>query len=211
MFGHGFVEANVLSVVAIASIVFVSTDIDDLLLLLALFADPVLDWRAIVIGQFVGIALLVVTSTLIALSAVHVSREHTALLGVAPLAFGSWRLWKLWGSQYRRAVKFGAPCTCPVATRATLLQVITVTVLTIANGGDNLIAYVPLFAAAPHRIPVYAAVFATLTAVWCALAYLCVNNRLVYAIALRFGHAALPFAMVILGLWSLSGIKNPVR
>ena len=204
-------EDNVLSVMAIASIVFVSTDIDDLLLLLALFADPVIDWRAIVIGQFVGIALLVVTATLIALSALHVSREHAALLGVAPLAFGSWRLWQLWGSRYRSRAEVGASRTHHLATRTTLLQVITVTVLTIANGGDNLVAYVPLFAAAPQRIPVCAAVFATLTAVWCALAYLCVNNRFVYAQAQRFGHAVLPFAMVLLGLWSLSGINSLVR
>jgi cadmium resistance protein CadD (predicted permease) len=211
MFGQRIVEANVPWVVAIASIVFISTDIDDLLLLLALFADPVLDWRAIVMGQFVGIALLLMTSTLIALSAVHVSREHAALLGVAPLAFGSWRLWELWRSRYRQRAEVGASRARPVARRAALLQVITVTVLTIANGGDNIIAYVPLFAAAPQRIPVYAAVFAMLTAVWCVLAYLCVNNRFVYAQAHRFGHAVLPVAMVLLGLWSLWGIKSPVR
>jgi cadmium resistance protein CadD (predicted permease) len=81
-----------------------------------------------------------------------------------------------------------------------------VTALTIASGGDNVVAYVPLFAAAPSSIPVYAGVFATLTAAWCAIAYLCVRNRIVHVQARRYGHAALPIVMVLLGLRTLSGM-----
>src|ERR1700720_1811403 len=182
------------SILAIGVTVFVSTDVDDLLMLLALFADPALNWRAIVVGQFMGIAVLVLASAVIALSAVRVSREHTALLGIAPLAFGLWRVWRLWRPQHRRDIQSRAPAACPVKSR-TASQVVTVTVLTIANGGDNLIAYVPLFAAAPQRIPAYGAVFVAMTAVWCVLAYLGVNNRIVHVQARRFGHAILPLAM----------------
>jgi cadmium resistance protein CadD (predicted permease) len=204
---YDFMETDLPSILAIGIAVYVSTDVDDLLMLIALFADPAFNWRAIVIGQFMGIAMLVLASSLIALSAVRVSSEHTALLGMGPLAFGLWRIWGLWNPQHRRDIESRAPGACLVESR-TALQVITVTVLTMANGGDNLVAYVPLFAAAPKRIPIYSAEFAVLTAVWCVFAYLCVNNRIVHVQARRFGHAALPFAMVLLGLWILSGIRG---
>jgi|SRR5580704_16458386 cadmium resistance protein CadD (predicted permease) len=196
---------EVLSTLAVASVVFVATDVDDLLLLLALFADPALHRRAVVLGQFLGIALLVLASALIALSVMRVSREYAALSGLAPLAFGLWRLRGLCKSQDCRGVEDSDARARSVKQRIPS-QVIMVTALTIASGGDNLVAYVPLFAAAPSRIPVYAGVFATLTAAWCAIAYLCVNNRIVHVQARRYGHAALPLVMVILGLWTLSGM-----
>jgi cadmium resistance protein CadD (predicted permease) len=89
-------EIDVLSCIAIGGAVFVSTDVDDLVMLLALFADPAFDRRLIVIGQFIGMAILVLASVLIAVLAVRVSREGAALLGVVPVAFGLRGIWKLW-------------------------------------------------------------------------------------------------------------------
>ena len=190
---------------AVAIFVFVATDLDDLVLLLALFADRELDGRAIMLGQCLGIALLVLASILIALSAVRISGEYAAFLGLAPLTFGLWRLRGLWRSQNGRGVAEDLPERVRVTKRRVAFQVLTVAALTIANGVDNLIAYVPLFAAAPLRIPVYAAVFAALTGAWCMIGYFGVHNRIVSAAARRYGHTALPFVMIILGLWTLSG------
>jgi cadmium resistance protein CadD (predicted permease) len=204
-------EIDFLSSVAIGGAVFASTDVDDLLMLLALFADPALDRHLIVIGQFIGMAILVLASVLIALATVPVSRENAAILGVVPLTFGLWRLWKLWHSQHRRRNTKSPDSFDLGAGPRTASQLLAVSVLTVSNGADNLVAYVPLFAAAPERIPLYTAVFAALTAAWCALAYLCVNNRVVRAQAHRFGHTVFPFAMVLLGLWTLSGISGHIR
>ena len=209
-FAQELMEIDVLSCIAIGGAVFVSTDVDDLVMLLALFADPAFDRRLIVIGQFIGMAILVLASVLIAALAVRVSREGAALLGVVPVAFGLRGIWKLWRSRRCRGSTESAASFALGGGPRTASQLIAVTVLTVSNGGDNLVTYVPLFAAAPQRIPLYAAVFAALTTVWCALAYLCVNNRIVRAQAHRFGHTVLPFAMVLLGLWTLSGVKGHV-
>jgi cadmium resistance protein CadD (predicted permease) len=59
------------SAVALAVVVFASTNLDDLLVLSAFFAEPNAAWRTVVTGQFLGIGALVLTSVLIALAALR--------------------------------------------------------------------------------------------------------------------------------------------
>ena len=51
--------ASSVTVLGIAIVVFATTNIDDVFLLSAFFADPRLRSRAVVIGQFAGIGALV--------------------------------------------------------------------------------------------------------------------------------------------------------
>lgn len=76
--------------------------------------------------------------------------------------------------------------------------------VTIANGGDNLSVYIPLFASDFGLVPVYAAVFALMTAVWCAAGYALVNNRVAGQLVQRHGSIVLPFVLMALGLYILS-------
>ena len=80
---------------------------------------------------------------------------------------------------------------------------------TLANGGDNLGVYIPLFASAPETIPLYGVVFALMTGLWCFVGYLLANNRVVGEHVRRYGHAVLPFVLITLGLWILSGVRCP--
>jgi cadmium resistance protein CadD (predicted permease) len=74
----------------------------------------------------------------------------------------------------------------------------------VANGGDNLGVYIPLFSSTPHAVPVYAVVFAVMTGVWCALGFYLVNNAWIGKHVRRYGRIALPFVLIGLGLWILS-------
>ena len=58
-----------LTLIGISAAVFVSTNIDDIFLLAAFFADPPPRARAIVAGQFLGIGVLVLGSVLATSSA----------------------------------------------------------------------------------------------------------------------------------------------
>jgi cadmium resistance protein CadD (predicted permease) len=51
----------------------------------------------------------------------------------------------------------------------------------------------------------YAAVFAVMTAIWCMLGNGLVKNRAVGSVIYRYGHVALPFVLIALGLTILSG------
>ena len=80
-----------------AAVVFALTDVDDLVLLIAFFADPRLRARAVVGGQYLGIAALTAVSALAAWAAIAIPPGWTALLGAIPLALGLFHLWKLRG------------------------------------------------------------------------------------------------------------------
>jgi cadmium resistance protein CadD (predicted permease) len=68
-----------------------------------------------------------------------------------------------------------------------------------------------LFATAPSAVPVYVSVFAAVTAIWCLLGYLLVNNPLVGAGVRRHGHLALPLVLIALGAYILSGAAGLFR
>jgi len=180
--------------------VFAATDIDDLLLVMAYFADPGIRRRDVVLGQFLGIGALVAASVLAAVGALFVPEGWTALLGVVPVAIGVQR-WR----KARRGENASDEDALP-STRARS-EILAIAGVTIANGGDNLGVYIPLFASDPHRIPFFAAAFAVLTAVWCALAYWLVHHPTLGAAIRRHGQRALPFVLIGLGVYILLGAR----
>ena len=213
MAGTGFTllschAMEILAQVGIGVAVFAATNVDDILLLSAFFSDPHLRIRSIVAGQFLGIGALVAASVGAALTALAIPEGWTALLGLVPLGLGLHRL---------RAVRLTVTSTEAdaqqiraaenAATWGASSQVLAVAGVTVANGGDNLGAYIPLFASARGAIPVYAIVFALMTTLWCAIGYLLVNNRLVATHLRRYGHVLLPYVLIALGLYILSGAR----
>ncbi|MEY4640455.1 MAG: hypothetical protein RLZZ227_449 [Pseudomonadota bacterium] len=179
--------------------VFVATDIDDLLLLAAFFASARLSPRSIVIGQFAGIALLVLVSTLAALLAVSIPPGWIALLGLVPLGMGLAGLHNLRDGAVDDDDIDEAQQAEQRAEHNLHSQVLAVATVTVANGGDNLGAYIPLFARSPELIAVFSIVFAAMTALWCALGYWLVRHPLAGAAARRYGHVLLPIVLVGLG------------
>ncbi len=198
----------------IGIVVFASTNIDDMFLLAAFFADPQLRHRSIVIGQYLGIGALVLVSASSALLALAFPDGWVALLGVVPLLMGLRQLLALRtdavsgesGSKGHRVQDDKNH-----AERGLRSQVLAVASVTVANGGDNVGVYVPLFATALEAIPIYALTFAVMTGVWCALGCLLVNNKVLVGAIRRYGNVILPVVLITLGLSILSGASVLLR
>jgi cadmium resistance protein CadD (predicted permease) len=200
--------------ISVGMVVFASTNIDDIFLLAAFFADRRLAQRAVIIGQFVGIGALVLVSVIAAWLAVAVPEGWLSLLGLAPLLLGVAKLLALRQADARathEAEEHRLQDTEHLAARRLHSQMLAIAAVTIANGGDNLGVYIPLFATTPRAIPMYAAVFAVMTALWCVLGALLVHNPLVGSVIRRYGHVALPFVLIALGLYILAGAAVLLR
>ncbi|HVE90194.1 MAG TPA: cadmium resistance transporter [Burkholderiaceae bacterium] len=123
---------------------FISTDIDDLFLLAAFFADTRLHRASIVIGQYLGIGALVLVSAMAALLALAIPEGWIALLGFAPLLMG---LANLRALRVRAADTQGDGDARRVqqqehtAERRLGWPVLAVASVTVANGGDNVGLY----------------------------------------------------------------------
>ncbi|WP_437961207.1 cadmium resistance transporter [Sorangium sp. So ce119] len=198
---------QILPALGVSAVVFISTNIDDILLLSAFFADPAFTPRQIVAGQLLGMAALVAASVACALLAVRVPEGWIGLLGLAPLALGLRGLWALWRGEAEEE-EGSEDRPRGAASRFRALAVASVTV---ANGGDNLGVYIPLFSSAPGLIPLHAAVFAVMTGVLCALGHHLVNHPVLGSRIRRHGRVALPLVLIGLGLWILSDALVLVR
>jgi cadmium resistance protein CadD (predicted permease) len=201
--------ADPLATLGVAATVFASTNVDDVFLLAAFFADPRLRAPAVVLGQFLGIGALVAASAAAARAAVAVPPGYVAFLGLVPLALGLRALWAL-----RRGADDDEDAARAAGARAAPgagAQALAVAGVTVANGGDNLGVYIPLFAREPRLVPLYALAFALMTAVWCLAGHRLVRTRAVGARLRRYGHVALPVVLVALGAWILAGARELVR
>ncbi len=179
--------------------VFVATNIDDLFVLLGFFADPMFAARRVVIGQCIGIGVLVLASVVAAMITLAVPHAWIGLLGFAPIMIGSRKLFDVWRGKERGEEELGRQ-----SSRGTHSQAITVAVATIANGGDNIAAYAPLFALRTGiDTTVIVAVFAAMTIAWCVIAHWMVHHRSIGAPIRRYGHRVLPLVLIALGVWIL--------
>jgi cadmium resistance protein CadD (predicted permease) len=184
-----------------SAVVFAATDIDDLVILTAFFADARLRRGAIIAGQFLGIGALTAASAIAALAALAEPPHWPSLLGLVPLSIGLWKSWEL--IRRRGADADDEAEDARRAAGRPGSQLLAVAAVTIANGGDNLSVYIPLFASTPWGVPVFVTVFAIMTALWCAIAHAFVRHPTGAALMQRTGHMILPVVLIALGIWIL--------
>jgi len=197
---------ELISQLGISIVVFCSTNIDDIFLLAAFFSDPSIRPRNIVAGQFLGIGSLTGLSALAALTALAVPPGWTALLGLVPLALGARRLAGFLNKVSATTDEDGVQQAEHEAERMTHSQMLAVAGVTIANGGDNLGVYIPLFASQISAIPIYAVVFCFMTGLWCWLGWRLVRLPWLKERIHRYAPAVLPFVLIGLGIHILSGM-----
>jgi len=200
-----------LETIVVGIMLFATTNIDDIFLTMAFFADPRLDRRAVVAGKFLGIGAIVAVSAAAAACAMAVPPEWVALLGFAPLGLGLHRLWSAWRAPPGATAEDDG---VPAAAGSLVAQACSVAGVTAANGGDNLGVYVPVFTEQFQAIPAFAVIFAVMTGLWCVGGNLLVNHRLVAATMRRLAGRLLPWVLIVLGLVILAGARGlvmPVR
>ena len=176
---------------------FAATDVDDLFILIAFFADPRFRAREVIVGQYLGIGALILFSIAAALIALVVPLAYVGFLGLIPIIMGVGEFVESW-----RGDDESSDDTQPLAASRGHSKVLAVAAVTIANGGDNVGVYVPLFAvSSAAQTAVIVAVFLVMTALWCALAHWLVHHRTIGVPIRRYGHRVLPFVLIAVGLF----------
>jgi cadmium resistance protein CadD (predicted permease) len=177
---------NFFSLALLSTGAFLSTNIDDLFLLVGFFSDRSFSRGHIFAGQILGMAIIVAISLAAASAALAISPQRVGLLGLAPIVIGMAKLFGL-GKTDEEAQP----------TAVGILQVATVTIV---NGGDNIAAYTPIFATQGSRdVTATLAIFAVLTLVWCFAALGLVRHTALGKPLRRYGHVLLPFILIGLG------------
>jgi cadmium resistance transport/sequestration family protein len=188
-----------LSALLTAIAAFAATNIDDIFVLLLFFCqtgDGLRRWH-IVAGQYLGFSGLVLVSLLGFLAGLFVPREWIGLLGLVPVFIGV----KKW-LNHNKGISNAKTLE---RTRSSAISAIaSVATVTIANGGDNIGIYSPLFANSDlTQLFVTLVVFYLLLGVWCCAGYFLSRHPAIAQIIKRHGHVLVPFVLVGLGVYIL--------
>ena len=175
---------------------FVATNLDDIFVLISFYADPKFKARQIVAGQYLGIAALFGVSAVASLITLVIAPAYLGLLGLIPILMGLMQLSELW----RRDGNDDEDEVISAKTGGHG-NVLAVSAITIANGGDNISIYVPVFGTRTLvDIVCIGMVFFVMTGLWLALAHWLVNHRTFGEPIRRYGARVLPFAFIGLGV-----------
>jgi cadmium resistance protein CadD (predicted permease) len=197
------------AVVGIGIAAFVSTNIDDLIILMAFFATPRFTPFQIVLGQYIGMGSLIAVSLLGLLIALVVPRNLIGLIGLFPIAIGIKELLELYeksnddnkDEEEEELAKQRLQRNKKIA----YVPFLTVAAVTF-SGGEEIGIYTSLFATNNEvsQIITLVSVFMVLTGFWCGLANYFVNHSF---LAGHFRHIAarlLPFVLIGLGIYILA-------
>jgi cadmium resistance protein CadD (predicted permease) len=130
-----------LPLIALSVTAFVATNLDDAFLLLLFFGDRRYRARHVFIGQALGVGLLVLLSLIGARAALALPARAVGLLGLLPIAIGVKQL-----LERRRARQAEPEAVVAPPGAAGWRRAAAVAGVTLANGGDNVGVYIPLFA-----------------------------------------------------------------
>lgn len=192
-------------------IAFAATNIDDLIILLLFFSQVDANFRRrhIFIGQYLGFATIIIASLPGYFSGLVIQREWIGLLGLLPIAIGIKQLLhrEPENTEVQTVTTDFKQSSHPNPILSFILSILhpqtyKVAAVTLANGGDNIGIYIPLFAGHDLvNLGVILSVFFFMVGVWCAIAYLLTRQASIANVLSRYGKAVVPFVLIGLGLF----------
>ena len=186
--------------VILTSIVsFAGTNIDDIFVLMVLFAraERRQERAKIVAGQYLGIGLLTLLSIAGARGFQAVLADSIWMLGIVPVFMGV-RFWV----KERRERKNGDK----EMVSASAISIPAAFLLTVTNGADNIGVYIPQFGQySPAQLAVCAAVFMVMAGFWCLLGSRLAGLPLIRRKIQQYRHILVPLVLIGLGVMILRG------
>lgn len=190
---------------------FIVTNIDDIFVLMLLFSQASSQAKAsngrtvkgnriypkdIVIGQYLGFALLVLISLLATFGVTLIPDQWVGLLGLIPIYLGVKMFIK--GEDEEE----GAILSSLNKFNKFYLSV---AFITFANGGNNIGIYVPFFSTLNNnQLVITVVTFFIMVAVWCLIGYRLARFRYVSETLEKYGRWVIPIVFIGLGFYIMA-------
>lgn len=196
---------------------FIVTNIDDIFVLMLLFSQANAQAKAydsrkvnmhtktkliyprdIVIGQYLGFALLVLVSLLGNFGLMIIPEQWVGLLGLIPIYLGI-KLFIMGEDEDEGAI------LSSLNSGKFNKLFLSVAFITFANGGDNIGIYVPYFSTLNlSELWITVVIFFIMVAVWCFIGYRLAAFRHVSEVLEKFGRWIIPIVFIGLGIYIMA-------
>jgi len=194
-----------LILVLTAVTMFIATNLDDLFVLMLFFAIKDFDNKQIVLGQYIGVITLILISALSYFLKFFIPMEWIGLLGLAPITIGLKNLKDLRENNYKLPDYRVKNENIFIFSKLKNKNSFLVASVTVANGGDNIGVYIPLFASInSYQVLIIILIFLIMIGIWCYISFKLVDNRLLGSRIRKYGHIIFPFVLIFLGLGILA-------
>jgi cadmium resistance protein CadD (predicted permease) len=178
-------------------VTFISTNIDDIFMLMLFYGNKKFKEREIVIGQLLGISALIIISLVASLIGLFIDKVYIGLLGLIPMYLGFKSLLHLFKHDHQNDHD-------EINVDTNKSNIMAVAGVTVANGGDNIGIYVPLFASIGWLSKVsMVVIFLVMTLLWCLAAKYLTKHPYIAKLIDRYGHVVTPFVLIALGIFIL--------
>ena len=135
---------------SVAVTAFIATNLDDMFILMSFFARNEFSKVSVVLGQYIGIFMLILISMLAYFFKFIIHPSYIAILGIFPIAIGLNHLLNFKkNSSNIISNKINYTNKNAISQDNSSLSIVNflkVATVTFSNGGDNIGVYVPLFA-----------------------------------------------------------------
>ncbi len=176
---------------------YASSNLDNVLVLIALLNAPDLSRRAVIGGHLAGILIVALAVGGLALTPELISPDHVGLLGVIPLAMGAARLFQL--------VRGSGLELADISPRRGASGFSQATTLHVTGSADTLAVFGPLIVdSLPSARPALGATFLVAAALLACAAVLLSRRRTAVAMLSRGGAWTAPVIMVLVGAYVLA-------
>ena len=187
---------EIINIIALSTLAFISANTDGMIIAIAYLTDPNYDSKNILYGQIIGFWLLTIASLVLAQSLFFIPKEGAKWLGIIPIIFGFAKLFKY---SNRDTVK---PASMPPSGR----QIQEISILTVATGADDVVAYTPIFATrTPHEITILSIVFVVMTIIWWMIAKWLADHGIIRKAVSKGGPILVPVLIIAMGIIIISG------
>jgi cadmium resistance protein CadD (predicted permease) len=190
---------DVLTIIAVTAGAFIGTNLDNLVLLVALYSRFQKQSSMVTAGYFAGMTIIAVTCFVIGEANKFIPLEYLGLLGVIPILMGVVGLLQLFKAKQDGGVASFVTASSPKAV------FITVLMTQLSNSADSIITF-SVFVVDSSKQGEYliAPTFFAMVALFAWLAYFSLNHRKFSRFLGNYGHYLTPFILILVGLYILS-------
>lgn len=173
-------------------IAYISTNIDDIFVIMILLSQAASGAKGkLVAGHFLGVGIITVVSMLGAFGLQNLPLKYVGILGLVPIGLGI----KAWLDYKKGTDDDDAP-------DAQSVSLLSMAMITVGNGADNVGVYIPLFTgfSGAERIGAVV-VFAVMTALWVFLANSLAEFPKIKAVIEKYKDITIPVVFIALGVF----------
>ena len=173
-------------------VAYISTNIDDIFVIMILLAQAAKGAKGkLIAGHFLGVGIVTAISMLGAFGLQNLPLKYVGILGLVPIGLGIKA-----GLDHKKGADDD---DAPDAQSVSLLSMLMITV---GNGADNVGVYIPLFTGFTDAERIGAVVvFAVMTALWVFLANSLAEFPKVKAAVGKYKHIVIPAVFILLGVY----------